>query len=156
MSAPEEEDWELTTVPPRRSCSMSYRTSPHTLSRSLVHLEEKAVQNTRCFKQFPHSCISEVCVNQTGINTKPLDLDLAPLEGQRHHSWPWPDLGYAMTRLEQSESSRTAFYYGSERSRCLSSAICWQEADYFFFFWHLWSIKTAVSTFNFAIYCGVY
>lgn len=88
MSAPEGEDWELTTVPPRRSYSMSYRTSSHTLSKSLVHLEERAVQNTRCLKQFPQSCISEVCVNQPGIRTEPLDLDLAPVEDQKHHSWP--------------------------------------------------------------------
>ncbi|XP_053087193.1 uncharacterized protein tmem200b [Pangasianodon hypophthalmus] len=88
MSTPEGEDWELTMVPPRRSHSMSYRTNSHTLSKPLVHLEERAVQNTRCLKQFPQSCISEVCVNQPGISTKTLDLDLAPVEGQKHHSWP--------------------------------------------------------------------
>lgn len=86
MCIPEGEDWELTMVPPRRSQSMSYGTNSHTLSTPLVHLEGRAVQNTSCLKRFPQSCISEVCANQPGISTKPLDLDL--VEGQKHHSWP--------------------------------------------------------------------
>lgn len=88
ISTPEREDWEITTIPPRRSHSMSYRPISHTLSKPLVHLEERAVQNTSCLKQFPQLCISEICVNQPGISRKTLDMDLSLVEGQKHHSWP--------------------------------------------------------------------
>lgn len=88
MCIPEGEDWEFSMVPPRRSHSMSYRSNSHTSPKPVVHMEEKAVQNTGCLQEFPHSCISEVCVNRPGISTKSLDLDLVPVEGQKHHSWP--------------------------------------------------------------------
>lgn len=88
MCIPEGGGWELTTAPPRRSHSMSYRTNPHISSRPLVHVQERAMQNTSCLKQFPQSYLSEVCVSQPGINAKSLDLDLTLVEGQKHHSWP--------------------------------------------------------------------
>lgn len=88
MSTPEREDWDLTMIPPRRSHSMSYRTNSDTLSKPLVHLEERAVQYTSCLKLFPQSYISEVCMNQPGISTKTIGLELVPVEGQKHHSWP--------------------------------------------------------------------
>lgn len=88
MCIPEGEDWEFNAVPPRRSHSMSYRTNSHTLSKPLAHLEDRAVQNTGCLQQFQQSCISEVCVNQPVISTKSLDLEVVPVEGQKHHSWP--------------------------------------------------------------------
>lgn len=88
MCIPEGEDWDFSMVPPRRSHSMSYRSNSHTSSKPVVHMEEMAVQNTGCLQQFPQSCISEVCMNQPGISTKSLDLDLVLMESQKHHSWP--------------------------------------------------------------------
>ncbi|KAM9434934.1 uncharacterized protein tmem200b [Clarias gariepinus] len=85
MSIPEGEDWELSTVPPRRSCSMSYRTNSHLFPKPLVHLEERAGQNTRCLEQL---CVSEVCVNQPRMSTNTLYLDFTPIQCQKHHSWP--------------------------------------------------------------------
>ncbi|KAF7686236.1 uncharacterized protein tmem200b [Silurus meridionalis] len=89
MSTPESQDWELTTVPPRRSHSMSYRTDSQTLSKPLVQLQEKAVlQISSCPKPIQQSCISEVCVNQEGIHIQTPNSDFAFVGDQKHHSWP--------------------------------------------------------------------
>ncbi|XP_026876507.2 transmembrane protein 200A [Electrophorus electricus] len=105
MSTLEGEDLELTMVPPRRSHSMTYRTNPHTVPKALVHLENRAVKSVVHPRHLIRQRSSEVCMNMPSVSA--VTLDLAPVEEQRHRSWPWLDLGYSRRylKLENKEDS---------------------------------------------------
>uniref|UniRef100_A0A671MZ48 Transmembrane protein 200B n=1 Tax=Sinocyclocheilus anshuiensis TaxID=1608454 RepID=A0A671MZ48_9TELE len=83
------EDLEIFSFPPRRSYSM----------------KDKPVSSMGHHRLLPRQSSSEVCVNMVGVGVT--NLDLIPVEEQRHRSWPRLDLGSARKylKLENKEDS---------------------------------------------------
>ncbi len=98
------EDLEISSIPPKRSYSMSHRTKPQILAKDLVHPEDKSLSLMGHHRLLQSQSSSEVFVNMVGITS--LDL-IIPEEEQRHHSWPRLVLGNARKylKLENKEDS---------------------------------------------------
>ncbi|KAA0710689.1 Transmembrane protein 200A [Triplophysa tibetana] len=95
-------DYELFSIPPRRSYSMSHRTRPQILPGDVVRPEDKSMTSLDQDRLLPSKSSSEVCVNMVGA-----DLEVIPLEEQRNSSWPRLDLGNVRRylKLENKEDS---------------------------------------------------
>lgn len=95
-------DYELFPIPPKRSYSMSHRTTPQILPGDVVHPEEKSVTSMGHHRLVPRQSSSEVCVNMVGV-----DLDFIPMEEHRNRSWPRLDLGNVRRylKLDNKEDS---------------------------------------------------
>ncbi|KAI7799293.1 transmembrane protein 200A [Triplophysa rosa] len=95
-------DYELFSIPPRRSYSMSHRTRPQILPGDVVRPEDKSMTSLDHHRLLPRQSSSEVCVNMVGV-----DLELIPVEEQRNSSWPRLDLGNVRRylKLENKEDS---------------------------------------------------
>ncbi|XP_051992306.1 uncharacterized protein LOC127650737 [Xyrauchen texanus] len=104
MSTLGEEDCETFSLPPRRSYSMSHKTRPQILLKDVVHPVDKTMSPIGHQGLLPRQSSSEVCVNMVGIG---VDIDLIPVEEQRHLSWPQLDLGSTRRylKLENKEDS---------------------------------------------------
>ncbi|XP_051948961.1 transmembrane protein 200A [Xyrauchen texanus] len=98
------EECETFSIPPRRSYSMSHRVRPHILPKDMVHPVDKSMSSMGNQRLLPRQSSSEVCVNMVGFG---VDLDLIPVEEQKHCSWPRLDLGSARRylKLENKEDS---------------------------------------------------
>lgn len=95
-------DYELFSIPPRRSFSMSHRTRPQILPSDVVRPEDKSMTSLGHHRLLPRQSSSEVCVNMVGV-----DLEFIPVEEHRNRSWPRLDLGYIRRylKLENKEDS---------------------------------------------------
>ncbi|TRY65076.1 hypothetical protein DNTS_006076 [Danionella cerebrum] len=98
MSTLAGEDYGVSSLPPRRSYSMSHRTKPQVLPDQ----DNESSGHQRLLLRQPSS---DVCINM--VESDFTNFDLIPVDEQRHCSWPRLDLGNARKylKLENKEYS---------------------------------------------------